>query len=295
MERIFIKCMEGIGDNIYTRPFVRLLADEGHDLYLHTVLPEMYLDLPVKFVNLGQAHYRTQQKSLSESQVTYSQGPEKFDRAITIFYGPAELKAWNIIGNMESFFGYKVGSTSYKMDLPATLPPHGLELPEKLAIIRPVTHRREWLNTARSPRQNYIGWCSRMLRDAGYYVVSIADADGKEEWIEDQEPPADLQLHKGELGLWRTLSLFKDAKVVVTGPGLGVPAAVAAGAPLFTVFGGRGGYDNPHKLFDLRMDMKKIGWALPDKFCRCYYMEHHCDKTISNLDDKFYSFMREVS
>lgn len=286
--------MQGIGDNLYTRPFVRLLVEDGHDVYVHSVLPELYADLPVKLLNLGDSNYRTQKKALATTTVTYSDGPEAFDRVIGVFYGIREMKAYNIINNMEKTFGYRIGLTNYKMDLPANLPAHGLALPGKMAIVRPVTHRKEWLNTSRSPKPNYVGWCARMLRDAGYYVISIADTDGENEWIDGEEPIVDLKLNRGELGLYRTLSLFRDAEVVVTGSGMAVPAAIAAGANLFTIFGGRGAFDNPHKIFDLRMDMRKIYWALPDNFCRCYAMEHDCDKKISSLDDKFFTFMRQV-
>lgn len=296
-ERILVNCMQGIGDNIYTRPFVRLLTEEGHDVYVSTVLPELYDDLPVKFIQPKKNNYRTQQKALAESKVQMlKRSPSKIDRKIDVFYGVNELRAYNIINNMEQLFGYKTGSTNYQMDLPSTLPAHGLRLPEKVAVVKPVTHRREWLNTARSPRPNYVAWCARMLRDAGYYVISIADDEGigGREWIEGEEPPADLKLHKNELGLFGTLSLLRDAKVVVGYPSVIVPAAIAAGAYLFCIFGGRGAFDNPHKIFDLRMNMRKIGWALPDNFCRCYSMEHDCDKNIKNLDDHFYKFMREV-
>lgn len=291
--------MQGIGDQIYMRPFIKALSEKpDHEIFVEAVLPDLYSDLNVKFVSPGKSNYRTQQKNFLTTKVEFVELPQGI-RTISCWYSHKDLKTHSIITHMESCFDVSFGAAPIQFDLPAwpiaeaalgsILAPFKLE-GKKLAIIRPVTHRREWTCTTRSPNPYYISWCAKILRDAGYFVISIADCAPNEEWIDGEEPPADLKLHKGELGIYEMLSLLKRAEVIVGGSGFIVPAAIAAQAKLFIVFGGRGAYDNPHKILDLRMDLKKIGWAMPDNFCRCNKMEHTCDKTITNLDSQFFSF-----
>jgi len=296
MSHVLVRSMQGIGDTIYSRPFVKMLIQDGHAVYLKTVLPELFSDLPVKFIDPGLSDYRTQKKAQLTSTVKYA-SRNKFDREINPFYGHAELKRHGIVAHTELAFGYEAGSTKPIFDLPrfhVKLPYEQIK-GKKIAVIKPVTLRKEWLCSSRAPEPEYVGWCSRMLRDSGYFVISIADCEEGEEWLDGSEPFAHLKLHKGELGLTGTLGLLQNTSIAVGGSGFIIPAAIAAKTNLFVVFGGRGRYDNPHKVFDLRMNMKKIGWALPTSFCRCSAMEHDCDKTIKDLDSQFYRFMGSIS
>ena len=295
MKTVLVNCYEGIGDSIYARPFIEQLCVDGYKVYLKTVLPELYEDLNVSFIDPCNVQYRTQLNNFAKTKSTFIEDPPLvFDRTIFYRYGPRDLKNHSIFGCLERAFGYEIGSQSPKLSLPITLPEHGLTLPKKVAIVRPPTVRKEFFCSTKIPLADYIAWCARILMESGYYVISLADCMENQEWIEGEEPPADLKLHRGELGLYKTLSLIKAASAVVSGSGFVVPAALAAGVPLFTIFGGRGAYDNPHKIFDLRMDLKKVGWVLPDKFCRCDKQIHDCDKTITNLDDKFFQFMKSI-
>jgi ADP-heptose:LPS heptosyltransferase len=297
-ERILVNCAEGIGDNLYARPFVRMLAQIGHEVYVKTVLPFIYADLHVKLLDPGIAKYRTQLKSQSRVGAfsrEFSVVPAAIDRVIDFKYSGDSLRRASIIGHMEQAFGFKHGSTKPYFNMPKGLEHHPIKLTGKpLAVIRPVTIRKEWACETRAPNPNYIGWCSRILQNSGYEVISIADCVQDEEWIEGSEPVADLKLHHGELSIEQTLTLINQAKIVVGGSGFIIPATVSSCANLFVIFGGRGAYDTPDKVFDLRMDMKRVGWAMPDNFCRCTQMVHDCDKTITNLDDRFFSFMGQI-
>jgi hypothetical protein len=288
--------MHGIGDTIYARPFIKMLVADGHDVYLKTPLPFMFEDLDVKFVKI-ESPLRAQNKYLKgTSRFTYVDEPEDADKKINYFYTNKDIKKHGIVAHMEEAMGYEAGSTQPIFGFPP-LPPHGVTLPtnRKIAIVRPVTHRKEWLCTSRSPQSNYVPWCSKILMDMGYHVISIADNALGEEWIEpDGDPMAHQKFHQGELGLERTFSLMKSADLVVGGAGFIVPAAIAAKTNLFILFGGRGSYDNPHKLLDFRMDLTKIGWAMPTNFCRCRSMDHKCDKEIKDLDNQFFRFMQNV-
>src|ERR1035437_2368134 len=293
--KILVKCMHGIGDTIYSRPFVKMLVEDGHEVFLSTPLPFIFGDLNVNFVKL-ETTLRTQKKHLAQSDFTFVDVPDQIDKTIDFFYTNRHIKAHGIVTHMEQAFGYEPGSTTPIFDLPP-LPAHGVIIPKnkKLAIVRPVTHRKEWFCTSRSPRPNYVAWSAKILKDMGYYVISIADCEKGLEWIpRGGDPIADQKFHKGELGLERTLSLMQSADLVVGGSGFIVPASVSAKTNLFIIFGGRGAYDNPHKILDLRMDLTKIGWALPNNFCRCHNMDYSCDKEIRDLDSHFFNFIRTV-
>jgi hypothetical protein len=296
MATILVECVEGIGDNLYARPFVELLAAQGHDVYVKSVLSFIYEDLRVKLVDPGPAKYRTQGKAQATGRTyNYQAVPANVNRVISFNYTGQSLRRASIIGHMETSFGFEPGSTQPKFNLPKGLKPHGIALSAKpLAVIRPVTIRSEWACETRAPNPNYIGWCSRLLMNAGYEVISIADCVPDIEWISGPEPLAHQKFHEGELSIEQVLSLIREAKVVIGGSGFIIPATVSTPAHLLVIFGGRGEFDTPAKVFDLRMDMKRIGWSLPDNFCRCSAMTHDCDKTTSDLDDKFLSFMSRI-
>lgn len=296
-ETILIDSMHGFGDNIYQRPFVRKLVDVEPDknIYINTSIPQIFSDIPnLKFLKPN-VRWRTQNKNLNNIQnsIKWSAPPKSFDRVIEPHYGQAELEVDNLIVAMQKKF--KVPFDSALMDLPPT-PHHGVQIPEgkKLAVIRPVTIRNEWPCKARAPDPGYIRWCSRVLNDAGYISIAIADTAGGKEYAVAPLPQTDLGFWQGELGMMRTISLIQSADIVVTGSGWVVPACVASKTPVFIVFGGRGGYDSPWKILDPRMDLSKIGWAIPDKFCRCLNNNHNCSKKISNLDSDFYRFLGQI-
>lgn len=299
MTKVFVKCMQGIGDLIYSRPFVKKLAKEPNtEVYLDPVIPELFKDIPgLNFVDPGTPKYRTQQKLYSTSKTEYVELPT-VDRTITYGYNRPELKRHGIVSHMEHAFGF---SPSPVIDF--SLPYWQMDESyirgrirgnQNIAIIRPATVRTEWQCSSRNPEPDYINWCTRILNDAGYFTISIADCQEGVEWIEGDEPPAQLKLHKGELGILGTLNLIHQADVVVGGSGFIIPASVSAKTNLFVIFGGRGEYDNPRTVFDPRMNLKKIGWVMPDNFCRCNQMDHQCDKIITKLDDAFFNFLKQI-
>lgn len=302
--KIKIISMEGIGDCIYQRPFVKKLVEEGNDVYIATFLHELYSDIKgLKFLKPSkQDTYRTQQKQTSsQSKIEYSDETE-FDKVINPLYRGEDLIHDSIVFSMAEKFGVTdVANLSW--DLPDLSKhneqhwnilkhiPFGLK---KIAVVRPSTIRKEWEVSTRSPDPTYLYWCSHVLREFGYYVISIADLEKDQEWIETPVPYSDLQLHSGELGVYGTLDLLRFADIVVGGSGFIVPAAVSARANLFVIFGGRGAYDSPYKIFHGSMDLRKVGWAVPKNFCRCTLAKHNCDKSIPDLDDKFMTFIRQT-
>ena len=296
--KIHIKGPEQIGDSIYARPFVQKLHNNYHDLYMTTVHPWLYSDMNIKFVKPESIKLRTPKVEFlyeTTKGMEFHTLPADIDKEIEFHYTAPDLKKNNIWGHMDARAGLE--SASIHFDLPKTLPEHRVRIPgnKKLAVIRPVTLRAEFPAATRNPEPNYIGWIAKILKNSGYHVVSLADLVPGEEWIEGDVPPADLRLHHGELGIAGALSLIRDADIVVGGSGFLIPAAIAAGTKLFIVFGGRGGIDNPTNLLDLRMNLSKVGWAMPDNFCRCGGHTHDCDKKISDLDSQFFKFMSRTN
>ena len=297
--------MEGVGDCIYQRPFIKQLIKDGHEVYLSVYLHELFSDIKgLKFLKPAKEHtYRTQQKQFdSQKSIKYDTPPPKFDKVIDPLYSGTDLIHDSIVYSMSLKFGVD-NLSNLEWNLPNLshhLTKHESILKsipfgfKKIAIVRPSTIRSEWKVSTRSPDPTYIYWCAHVLHEAGYYVISIADVDGSNEWIEGPAPFADLTLHSGDLGIFGTLELLKTADVVIGGSGFIVPATVSAKVPLFILFGGRGAYDSPYKIFHPSMNLKKIGWAVPRNFCRCTLAEHACDKSIPDLDDKFMNFLRQI-
>lgn len=286
--------MHGIGDQIYQRPFVKNLVKQGHKVYIKTFLPEIYKDINVKFVQPNpEGTYRTQQKAFS--QIKWATLPSEY-KTIKPFYTGADLINTSIIHAMKVKFQEFGDMTELDWSLP-WYNKETIRVPKgkKLALIRPATVRNEWKVLTRNPDPEYINWCAKVLLESGYYVVSIADCDGINEYIVGDDPPADLHLHKGELGIFGTLNLIQEANIVVGGSGFIIPATVSSEKTnLFTIFGGRMAYDSPYKVFHTSMDMKRIGWAMPNNPCRCTLTKHDCNKKINNLDDKFMEFLGRI-
>jgi hypothetical protein len=282
--------MHGIGDSIYQLPFITELS-QYHEVYLDTPLHWMYQHLGshVKFVKPDWT-YRTQKKSLeSGPKPKYVKLPKSYD-TINPFYTGEEYQNSTLIHIMEDKFGVKYRHNF--MELPQFDVPVPVKAKGKIAVVRPPTVRDEWRCETRNCDPQYTNWCAYMLKRAGYTVVSIADTAPNEEWIVGPEPVADYKFHNGELSIQQVIELIRMADVVVGGAGFIVPMAVATRTNIFTIFGGRGGYDSPSKIFDMRMLNKGIGWAIPHNFCKCTRMRHTCNKTIRDFDTKFFEYMR---
>jgi hypothetical protein len=185
------------------------------------------------------------------------------------------------------------------LDLPWFNPPAltGLNLEDKpIAIIRPPTVRREWMNISRNPKSQYINDVAGWLLDAGYCVISICDLTEEDEWLAGEPPPASIHLHKGELTVTELLGLVQNSSALVGGVGFLLSAALATGKPMLLVAGGYGGQNDVHQVADPSYcDNSKVTWIYPDNFCQCIEMIHPCDKTISNFDEKVQAWIKNIS
>lgn len=276
---LLIHGMRGLGDNIYQRAFVRAVRE---DVYLSTPWPELYEDLPIRFVR-EDTPLRTQAKNISRQPASRWREAPADARSVRVSYGTRELASGSIIDAMNA--ALPLNGAPLVMDLPA-FPDPGIKADKPIALVRPVTVRTEWRNEARNTYPESIQHLAAAMMDR-FFVVSVADLERGKEWLVTPEPPAHLKLHGGELDISRLMGLVQRAAVIVGGVGWIVPAAIAAKTPAFIVLGGHGGHNAPEKITDPRMDLSKMTFAMPDKFCRCADMGHGCDKTITDLMPKF--------
>jgi len=287
---IYVQGMNGLGDNLYSRPFVRALA-RGHTVHLRTPWPQLYADLEHVTIARTGTRLRTQARNEAGFRDLYAKG----DRAVLavarkgrtavrrISYVRALSTGRSMLdGLRETFECAPFGA----MDLPP-LPPSPVASGKPVCVVRPVTVRREWKNTARNPKPEYVRDVAAWLRAEGMHVVSVADLAPGQEDAAGPLPEADETFHRGELDLLQLLALIASAAAVVGPVGWIVPAAIAARVPLFVLFGGQGAHNAPDRITDDSLMLNLVGWGTPDEFCRCASPTHGCRKTNTQLRDQF--------
>lgn len=264
---MLIRGMLGLGDSIYSRAFLRKYPGA----FLETPWPELYLDLDVKCVRPA-TQLRTQAKNIQREHDWHR---PVGGGQMRIAYGRDP-----IIQGLRKAFRCEPG----EFDLPDFGPP---PVDGRYVLVRPATVRAEWRADTRNPLPEYIASAASEMRRRGWKVVSVADLEPGKEWALDPLPPADIQFHRGELPVEQLLALLQHADAVIGGIGWIVPAAIAAKAPAWIICGGQGGYNSPEHITDKCMDLSRITFAVPDRFCRCTLKQHNCDKRITDHDQRF--------
>ena len=283
---VLIRGMWGLGDNIFSRPFVRAAAEQ-YEVQLETPWPELYADLDIKFVR-GTRKLRTQQKNMARQPDDRWSRPS-IVREIKINY--SELATSSIIRALERrWLALKVKFDPALFDLP-DMGPSPVTSDQPIAVIRPVTVRSEWRNEARNPRPEYLAALAAELM-ATHTVVAVADLVPGQEWVVGELPPAHHYFLFGELAVRELLALVRDADLMLGGVGWIVPAGLALKVKTFVVLGGHGGHNAPAKITDPRLDLSRIGFATPERFCQCSNMLHACNKIIADPLGQFHRWSR---
>lgn len=280
---LHVQGMWGLGDCIYQRAFVKDLCAQGHEVYLETPWPEIYEDLPVRFVR-GERRLRMQMRNLRRQPNSRWHRPPPGARLIRVSYGHADLQRGSILDAMARLMQ---PARALVFDLPEAASPCPVETSRPIALVRPVTVRREWRNEARNCLPEHVAEVADRLRDT-HHVVLVGSLHSGEEWQVGALPRADTTLLAGQLDTRQLLALARHADVI-TGPvGWIVPAAVALQRRAFFVLGGHGMHNAPAKILPpAYLDSPLLGWATPDNFCTCSGMMHQCDKKISSLHQQF--------
>lgn len=291
---VYLLGMGGLGDNIYQRPLVKAQVSEAVT-YLSTPWPELYADVPgLRFVAPWNMALRTQQKNIRRVPAeVWAPGVPRHDSNRTFWYSlSSRFTPPGIMGELEMRSGISLAGR-WSFDLP-DFGPSPVAADRPIAVLRPVTTRKEWQNNARAPRPEYVARAAQLLRAAGFYVVAVADIAPPFEWLEGEMPDADLHLVEGELDTRGLLALIQNAAVVVGGVGFIVPAAIAAGTPAVFLGGGMGGQNAPELVMDPRMDTERVRWVLPDAYCRCRNRSHDCGKAITDFPARFRAALDEA-
>jgi hypothetical protein len=285
--RLHILGMQGLGDNIYQRAFIHALSLQ-REIYLETSWPELYADLPIKFVRPtgGYSRLRTQNKNVARSRVIWAPRPTRM-QAIRNSYQRAFQMGLSIINGMEQSFGIKLDPALF--DLPP-LPPSPIKTDKPIAFVRPVTVRSEWFNAARNPEPQYILDIVEALRPT-HHIVCVADVAHAAEWFIGVPPKGDSEFIHGELPAMDMLALLATSDIIIGGMGFIIPAALALNKHCFVVLGGQGGHNAPGRVLDPRLDCSRIGFATPKDFCQCTNMRHNCNKAIPDLMQQFCRFL----
>jgi hypothetical protein len=250
-----------------------------YEVWLDTPWPELYEDLNIRFVR-GNRKLRTQSKNIALQPKERWSKPPPMREIKTVSYG-SDLTTYPLITALERrWSALKVSFDPALFDLP-DMGPSPVVSDRPIAVIRPVTRRTEWDNTARAPRPEYIYALAAELM-ATHTVVAVADIEAGHEWLVGTLPPAHHHFIFGELKVRELLALLRDADIVVGGVGWIVPAGLALKTRTFVVLGGHAGHNSPDKITDPRLDLSRIGFAMPENFCGCVRMLHDCDKTIAD-------------
>jgi hypothetical protein len=276
LKQLIIDGMKGFGDNIYSRAFVKTLSKK-YDVYIATPYPELYEDLPLKFLSI-QTPLRTQSKNIARQTRDYDKRPSC--ASINPSYTGLHLSKWSILQSLKNNFKCEPS----EFDLPDWNKKFDFGTKKPICVVRPATIRKEWLASARNPNPKYIYEAIEALRKR-YFIVSVADISPPDEIALEPMPYADLRYDKGELGVIDLLSLIKQADLVVGGVGWIVPACLATKTKLFCILGGNGAYNSPSKILDDMVDSKNVKFAIPRNYCNCKSMTHECDKTIDDFTE----------
>ena len=289
LKNLIIRGMRGLGDNINQRAFLKEL---GVPVFLDTPWPELYSDMSnVTFIPC-QTVLRTQNKNMSRQPVGWYKEPPSRDAVeLKVQYGSVALQRGSMYRELSRLFG---GIRPKVFDLPRF--ECSFRSPNPVAVVRPATVRKEWAAVSRNPKPEYIAQASRMLMDAGFYVVSIADLEPGVEWLVGEPPPASIQYHRGELPVDQLLGLCQYADVLVGGHGFLTHVALCEKKPMLCILGGFGGDNSPHQIADPDfLDVSCVNFLVPDRFCKCTVMSHTgCDKTISNFDQKVKTWIESL-
>lgn len=275
---IYLQGMQGLGDSVYQRLIVQALARED-DVYLTTPWPELYTDMDVRFVR-NPSPLRTQSRNIAAQPADrWADKPAGADRRKVHYAG-----CWDRGDSMLAGMAKSVRATGLPLPLLLPLPGDEWTRPRPIALVRPVTRRTEWPDTARNPDPAYVQAASLALIDAGYCVICVADIDDVNEVLVGALPLADEYFVRGELSPTDLIDLMWSARASVGSVGWVLPFSIASRTPHLCVLGGHGRSNCPEVLVDPMIDTGLVTWAMPDNFCRCDQMRHDCDKTIGGFD-----------
>lgn len=275
---VIVNGPEGFGDTLYLRAAIRRLAEQWDAVFVRTPWPQLFHDIPkARPARPSGIFYRTQNVNVSRVPPAIWSYPPG---------GLAELPGIYNVGHFRAGTGIlsslmkqlKVTDpVDFSLTVDPTWEPEWLkDVPRPFGIVHPPSIRREWLNTARNPRPEYVQAVLDTRQDVHWISVGF-NVQGHE-WF-DGPPLRGIarRFDNGELTANQLLAVLAKADLAVSGPCWMLPAAAALRTPLFCIFGGS---IPPQFLVEPRMG-GTIKTVSPVPFCACLLNEHTCNKTIS--------------
>lgn len=236
----------GIGDQLWSRPFVRQALKDYEQVHVVTSWPQMWWDLAEQGVKLVRRNGRTvmhQQNAEAHAEAfALNQPPNEGDH-IRLRYQAGLKQGKTLIESLESV--YPIDDVDMSMPLPeawiesarAEIDKLGIPQGSPLAIYRPASVKPIWPAPARNPDPEAYAQVVSKLRQRGVFVLSMAYADGVAETLCQPQPDVDAMLHH-ETTLETMMGLMALADLLVTLPGVGQVFSLANQRPALCVYGG---------------------------------------------------------
>jgi len=276
--KVSVKSMQGMGDNIFQRPYIHTLCGLFETVYLDSPWPHLYWDMPdnLHLFRSG-TRLRTQRKNEESIKEFYGEGPP----SITRVFRPGYIL--NKSGSVYKDFDGRIPRSGFFFHME---PPNewGEDLPfdptEPFCVVRNTTVRREWHVPNRNCRNEYLQFAASKYKNlTGHQMIEIADIDGDVETLDGEHiHAADVRLTKGELKHPGLIWAFRHAAAVISCTGFALPLAQMVKANALIIFGG---YDLPEWFTHPDQDCPDVITITPDKPCGCHKKNHNCPLDIS--------------
>lgn len=270
---LYVQGMLGLGDNLYQRGVIEVLATKG-PLLLETPWPQIYEGIPNLKFTAPSTILRTQLKNIQRSRA---------------WYNGARLPPGHPFLRLSYVPYQRQGIPLYRgLCQAAQIPPDAYFLRLKdpcpnrkgHVMIRPHTLRREWRAPNRGPQPEVIQWALDWCRRQGFSTVVIADIHPPLETYDGPRPQgADHYFEKGELSLEQLLEWTWSARMFIGTVGFAIPMGMALGTPTLILHGGAGGLNGPEMVN--APCVRPLHHLTPDDFCRCVSYEHACPRRIN--------------
>lgn len=279
-EKLYIKGMHGLGDNIHQRAILKQLR-KRYEIWLETSWPQVYHDMPdVRLVNRGTI-LRTQLKNQHLHPQSFATDVPNHLRRLNISYTPALVRQkQSVLAAMMDNTRTDVGVADYSLPVldewkaKADVIIQQLKPSKPIMIYRPLMERTEWGGCpARNPDHAAYADLFDAIREK-YYVISIGDFVPEVEWRVGRDIKADAEFHEGQLDLETIAGLTARAELVWASPGFAVVLARALETPVICIFGG---YENSSSFSIGSGPYLGVDTIRP---CQCFSHNHACEKKI---------------
>jgi hypothetical protein len=312
---VVLNTMRGFGDSCYTRlclePLITELRKEGLEyFYVQTPLPQMFADRPyIRCVKPKNEDLRTQAKNWAREDLQHlyhtlpEQRPGLLKVNLDVNYFPrfGGDDHWTVAENMMMpvISGTHIALDLRRYPMVMSLPRWPVDLPEwsnhPFILLRPNVIRKEWPAYPRNCKPRYLKTAIHILKKKfNYPIVSIADADGHNEMIEN-DMPCDYAYHRGEFNLEQIMELVHRAFLCFGSQGFISGFSMGAKTNCIIILAGAGYENNPARLTHPKMDTSTVQFIVPDNLHMCRgYRCTQCDKNISNFDLKFANALNQL-